>query len=39
VAVQHHVGSVLGQRRGEAVGSQQRPDLAALALERLAIGA
>ena len=34
VAVQDHVGVVLEDRRGEAVGAEERPDLAPLALER-----
>ena len=34
VAVQHEVGVVLAQRRGEPVGAEERPDVGALALER-----
>jgi hypothetical protein len=36
--VQHEVGLVLEDRRGQAIASQERPDAIGLALQRLARG-
>ena len=39
VAVEDDVGPVLGDRRGEPVGAEERPDVRRLALERRVVGA